>query len=244
MAANQTETKQQVEELKQNEDVKRALKQTAGAQQPEEPVEVKTKEKVFIGSYLLLLVALGGLYYLLNLVVLTRGLASTYVDFFQRATRGAMLVVLVIALEQLVSDYLIGRLDDAVPRYNLKRIVRLFIVLLVALIVFSVIFKTWYTTLFSLGVISFILGFAFQAPGTSFLGWIYILVRAPYRVGDRIKIGGATGDVIDVSYLDTTLWECGGEFLSTDHPSWGVVKFANSSVLNQAVWNYWVPLCP
>jgi small-conductance mechanosensitive channel len=26
-------------------------------------------------------------------------------------------------------------------------------------------------------------------------------------VGDRIQIGDATGDVIDVGYLDTTLWE-------------------------------------
>jgi len=30
-------------------------------------------------------------------------------------------------------------------------------------------------------------------------------VREPYRVGDRIKIGNAAGDVIDVNYLDTTL---------------------------------------
>ncbi|HMF57641.1 MAG TPA: mechanosensitive ion channel family protein [Pyrinomonadaceae bacterium] len=244
MAANPQGTTEQVEELKQHEDVKRALKQTAGVQQPQEPVEVKTKEKVFIGTYVLLLVSLGGLYYLLSLGVLTFGFASRYVPFLQRATRGAMLVVLVLALEQLVAVYLIGRLDDAVPRYNLKRIVRLFVVLLIILIAFSVIFVTWYTTLFSLGVISFILGFALQAPGTSFLGWIYILVRAPYRVGDRIKIGSATGDVIDVSYLDTTLWEFGGDLLSSDHPSGRVIKFPNSNVLNTSVFNYSWPLFP
>ena len=45
---------------------------------------------------------------------------------------------------------------------------------------------------------------------TSFIGWIYILVRRPYRVGDRVEIGGATGDVIHVGYIDTTLWEFGG----------------------------------
>jgi len=41
------------------------------------------------------------------------------------------------------------------------------------------------------------------------------MVRAPYRVGDRIKMGGATGDVIDVSYLDTTCG-IGRQYLSTD----------------------------
>jgi small-conductance mechanosensitive channel len=66
-------------------------------------------------------------------------------------------------------------------------------------------------------LISVVLGFALQTPITSFIGWIYILVKMPYRVGDRIVIGEAAGDVIDVAYLDTTLWEFGGKHLSTDH---------------------------
>jgi small-conductance mechanosensitive channel len=79
---------------------------------------------------------------------------------------------------------------------------------------------------------------------TSFIGWIYLLVRQPYRVGDRIKIEDATGDVIDVSYLDTTLWEFGGQYLSGDHPSGRVIKFPNSKVLNSLVYNYSWPLFP
>jgi small-conductance mechanosensitive channel len=89
-----------------------------------------------------------------------------------------------------------------------------------------------------------ILGFALQTPITSFIGWIYILVREPYRVGDRIKIGDAAGDVIDVNYLDTTLWEFGGDYLSTEHPSGRIIKFPNSSVLNTPVYNYTWPLFP
>jgi small-conductance mechanosensitive channel len=69
-------------------------------------------------------------------------------------------------------------------------------------------------------------------------------VRAPYRVGDRIRIGDATGDVIDVGYIDTTLWEFGGQYLSTDHPSGRVIRFPNSDVLSNAVYNYSWPLFP
>lgn len=63
-------------------------------------------------------------------------------------------------------------------------------------------------------------------------------------MGDRIRIGEASGDVIDVGYLDTTLWEFGGEYLSTDHPSGRVIKFPNSNVLSSAVYNYLWPLFP
>src|SRR6185436_1979048 len=74
--------------------------------------------------------------------------------------------------------------------------------------------------------------------------WVYILLRRPYRVGDRIQIGEAKGDVIDVGYLDTTLWECGGPFLSSDHPSGRVIKFPNQTVLHETVYNYSWPLFP
>jgi len=79
---------------------------------------------------------------------------------------------------------------------------------------------------------------------TSFIGWIYLLVRQPYRVGDRIKISDATGDVIDVGYLDTTLWEFGGDYISGDHPSGRIIRFPNSKVLDSIIYNYSWPLFP
>src|SRR5260370_23142974 len=116
--------------------------------------------------------------------------------------------------------------------------------LLIAVVVISVVFVNWYGALTALGVGSIIIGLAVQTPMKSFIAWIYILVRQPFRVGDRIKIGDATGDVIDVGYLDTTLWQFGGNFLSTDHPSGRVIKFPNSKILSSTVYNYTWPLFP
>lgn len=116
--------------------------------------------------------------------------------------------------------------------------------LLVLLVAISVVFVDWYTALISLGVVSVIVGLSVQTPMTSFIGWIYILVRRPYRVGDRIKIDDATGDVIDVGYIDTTLWEFGGQYISGDHPSGRIIKFPNAKVLDSIVYNYSWPLFP
>jgi small-conductance mechanosensitive channel len=155
-----------------------------------------------------------------------------------------MAIILVLASARGISAYLIGRIEDRVSQYNLRRILRLLTFLIIVVIIISILFANWYTAFVSLGLLSLILGFALQTPITSFIGWIYILVREPYRVGDRIRIGEATGDVIDVSYLDTTLWEFGGHYLSTDHPSGRVIKFPNSNVLSTAVYNYSWPLFP
>src|SRR5207244_100323 len=124
------------------------------------------------------------------------------------------------------------------------RLMHLVIALLIALLVISTIFVNWYAALAGLGVVSIIIALAVQTPMKSFIAWIYILVRQPYRVGDRIKIGDATGDVIDVGYLDTTLWEFGGQYISGDHPSGRVIRFPNEKVLDEIVWNYSWPLFP
>jgi small-conductance mechanosensitive channel len=230
-----------IERLKGQKDVRQALQQTATTKEVVKPV-VETKQKVWLGTYILLLILFGSIYYLLRLGVFN--FAGKYVPLLLRLTLGMMAIVLVLGVAKTIDLYVFGRLEDAVTRYNLRRILKLLVGLVLILIVISIIFANWYTTIVSLGLISLILGFALQTPITSFIGWIYILVRAPYRVGDRIRIGEATGDVIDVSYLDTTLWEFGGQYLSTDHPSGRIIKFPNSNVLDTAVYNYSWPLFP
>ena len=171
-------------------------------------------------------------------------LSATFSDKIRRYVMGALTVIAVLAAARGVEVYLIDRLAIPVSRFNLKRILRLVIGLMLTLIVISLLFVEWYAAVVSLGLISLILGFALQTPISSFVGWIYILTRAPYRVGDRIEIGDVRGDVIDVSYLDTTVWEIGGRHLSMDHPSGRVIKFPNTNVFSTPVINYSWPLFP
>jgi small-conductance mechanosensitive channel len=190
----------------------------------------------------LILLALLGFYYVLGSTLVPPD--ADYIPSARRWLAGVMLIVMVTAISRGIRVYWINQVENKPARYNLTRVLNLVMVLIVAIIVLSLMFASWYTALVSFGVLSLILGFALQTPITSFIGWIYLLVRQPYRVGDRIQIGTAQGDVIDVSYLDTTLWEFGGPYLSTQHPSGRVIKFPNSMVLNQTVYNYSWPLFP
>ena len=239
------ELRTEVEQVKEREDVKQALKQTGAAPAEEKP-KAEAKDKLWLGTHVLLLIGLAAFRYFLQLNVF--GLPAKhprYTDFLQKLDLSAMAVILLLAVAKVVDVYLIGRLDSRVSRYNLRRVAKLLLALLLVLVVVSILFSNLYTALVSVGVISLVIGLAVQTPVTSLLGWIYILVRAPYRVGDRIKIGEATGDVIDVSYLDTTLWEFGGgDLLSTDHPTGRIIRFPNSKILNSTVYNYTWPLFP
>ncbi len=229
------------EELKKDEDVRRELEKATEVKEPKTPV-VETKHKFWLATYILLLLGFGVIYYLLRLGFFD--FAPRFVPMLERLVLGATAIVPVLMAVKIVKAYLVAPLKNSVARYNLRRIINLLAGLGIFFIALSVLFANWYTAVVSFGLISLILGFALQTPITSFIGWIYILVKAPYQVGDRIKIGEATGDVISVGYLDTTLWEFGGQYLSTDHPSGRIIKFPNSNVLDSAVYNYSWSLFP
>ena len=236
---NELETK--VEEIKKDVDVQRALKQATTAEPEEEPKRARLRDKLVIGTHLVMLVVLGVVHQLIELKF--RWIYAQY-PLIQKLLAAVAVAVVCLMILRLVEVYFIGRVGNTVHQYNLGRVARLVVWLVIAFFVLTILFQNWYTAVVSFGLISLILGFALQTPITSFIGWVYILWREPYRVGDRIRIGTATGDVIDVGYLDTTLWEFGGDYLSTEHPSGRVIKFPNSSVLSNPVYNYTWPLFP
>ena len=229
------------EELSRQPDVRKELVRTTG-QKRTEGVKADAKGKFWLVTYGLLVIGCAVLYFLLTAKLIP--LPKEQIDLAGRFLRAVALIALLLALTQAISVYAIGRIEDASMRFTLKRIEHLLVALAIAAITISILFVNWYAALTALGIGSIIIGLAVQTPMKSFIGWIFILVRRPYQVGDRIKIGDATGDVIDVGYLDTTLWEFGGQYLSTDHPSGRVVRFPNEKVLDEMVWNYSWPLFP
>ena len=229
------------EEVEQRPEVKKELERT-GEKQPGKKVKAATTDKFWFVTHALLLLGGAVLYYLIGSKLIP--LPQAQVELSHRLLRGFALVVIVLALAKAIKVYGIGRIEDSSTRFTLRRVLLLVAGLLIAVIVISVVFVNWYPAVAALGVGSIIIGLAVQTPAKSFIAWIYILIRQPFRVGDRIRIGDATGDVIDVGYLDTTLWEFGGQYISGDHPSGRVIRFPNEKVLDEIIWNYSWPLFP
>jgi small-conductance mechanosensitive channel len=229
------------EELRKRPEIRKELERASGEERPEK-VETRGGGRLWFVVYLVVLVVCAAGYFLIGAKLIP--LPDAGIGFAQRILRGVALITMVLAVARAISFYAIGRIEDASTRFTLQRVGRLAVALAIAIIVVSIIFVNWYAAVAAFGVGSIIIGLAVQTPMKSFIAWIYILVRQPFRVGDRIKIADATGDVIDVGYLDTTLWEFGGQYLSSDHPSGRIIKFPNEKVLNELVYNYSWPLFP
>lgn len=232
----------ETDKLKQEPRVRKALERSSKQRDRQEEEVIEKKDKQAIDLYLMILLAAGVTYFLFDFDIMN--VPGRYNILIEKILGISLTLVIVLMISRLIKAVLEKKSDNASTKYNLNRIINLLTALLLFFVIISGIFINWYAAVVSLGLISLILGLALQNPITSFFAWIYILIRKPYEVGDRIRIGSATGDVIGLGYFDTTLWEFNGDYLSGDHPSGRVIRFANSKVFSEFVFNYSWPLFP
>lgn len=88
-----------------------------------------------------------------------------------------------------------------------------------------------------LGVASAGIAFSLREVIASVAGWLTILVGGMFKTGDRVQLGGVTGDVIDFGILRTTIMEA-GKWVNGDLYNGRIVKIANSFVFTEPVYNY------
>ncbi|HEY6161336.1 MAG TPA: mechanosensitive ion channel domain-containing protein [Bacteroidia bacterium] len=198
--------------------------------------KTERRQRIWIASYLLVFLCAGTAYLLLQLHVFE--ILGNYLSVAKKISLLVAVATLILMFARTIELIIYKRTKMAYMRYNLTRMVNLLSWMLVLAVSVAFLFKNWYSAAVSLGLVSLILGFALQNPIFSFISWIYILIRQPYRVGDRIQIAEFKGDVVEVNYLDTTLWEFSGDYLTNDIPSGRLIRFPNSLVMQSAVFNY------
>jgi small-conductance mechanosensitive channel len=68
-------------------------------------------------------------------------------------------------------------------------------------------------------------------------GWVFLMWRRPFALGDRIQIGQHAGDVIDVGLFQFTLNEI-GNWVQADQSTGRIMHIPNGKVLTEVIANY------
>lgn len=88
-----------------------------------------------------------------------------------------------------------------------------------------------------LGFISAGLAVALKDPLVNLAAWLFIMVRQPFTVGDRISIGETAGDVIDIRLFSFSLVEI-GNWVDADQSTGRIVHVPNGLLFQQPQFNY------
>src|SRR5438270_8920126 len=174
-------------DVKTNKDIKKKVNQARD----------EGEHKLWILGYVVLAIICLGVYFLLQFHVF--GLLGNYRLLLQRLALAGVFVAIVFVVTRIIESVVAKRSQAKKISYNVIRLIRFLSVMAAAFIVVTFLFAKWYTAALSLGLFSLVLGFALQTPISSLIGWFYIIIRTPYRIGDRIQVGNFTGDVLEIS---------------------------------------------
>ncbi|MDA1189063.1 MAG: mechanosensitive ion channel family protein [Chloroflexi bacterium] len=89
----------------------------------------------------------------------------------------------------------------------------------------------------SIGIVTAGLAIALQDPIVNMAGWLFIMWRRPFKIGDRVQIGEHTGDVIDMRVFQFTLLEI-GNWVHADQTTGRILHVPNGKVFTSVQANY------
>ncbi len=153
-----------------------------------------------------------------------------------------ILISIVVVLFLWVLRFLILRLvwkqtEDVKKRYTWKTSIAYTFPFIGLMMVGAIWIKEFEKFSTFLGLMAAGLAIALKDPLTNFAGWLFILFRKPFTVGDRIQIGNHSGDVIDVRLFQFTLLEI-GNWVEADQSTGRIIHIPNGKVFIDSQANY------
>ena len=149
-----------------------------------------------------------------------------------------LLAFLVFAiLRKVIIKFVIDRITDSHLRYKWQKTITYTLFILAFIIIGQVWFKGIQSIATYLGLLSAGIAIALKDPLTNMSGWLYILWRSPFEVGERIQLGKQAGDVIDISLFNFTLMEI-GNWVDADQSTGRIIHVPNGHIFTQTLANY------
>ncbi len=154
-----------------------------------------------------------------------------------RIAASVIIILLLWLSRKLILNAVFRRTVDVHVRYRWRKST-LYIAVTLGIVFFTAIWMDLFRQVGTfLGLLSAGLTIALKDLVSDVAGWIFILWRRPFEVGDRVEIEGMRGDVIDIRMFQFTLMEI-GNWVNADQSTGRVVHIPNGLVLSGALANY------
>lgn len=149
----------------------------------------------------------------------------------------ALIIVVLSVVRILVLRLVWRNTDDVKMRYQWKRTLSFVVPLLGILMIGAVWVKAFEEFGTFLGLFTAGIAIALKDPLTNVAGWLFIIFRKPFVVGDRVQVGNHTGDVIDIRPFQFTLLEI-GNWVEADQSTGRIIHLPNGKVFSEPQANY------
>jgi small-conductance mechanosensitive channel len=146
-------------------------------------------------------------------------------------------ILIIVIVQRLVRRFLLGKISDIKIRYQWQKISLYIAVFLIILFLINTWLNIFGSVATFLGLISAGIAIALKDPLVNMVAWLFILIRQPFKVGDRIQIGEIAGDVIDIRLFQFSLNEI-GNWVDADQSTGRIIHIPNGKIFTEPQSNY------
>ena len=146
-------------------------------------------------------------------------------------------IVTLLLIQKLVKRFVIGKIQDIKVRYQWQKISLYLAVFLIIMLLANTWLQIFGSVGTFLGLISAGVAIALKDPLVNMVGWAFILIRQPFKVGDRVQIGKISGDVIDIRLFQFSVNEI-GNWVDADQSTGRIIHIPNGIVFLEPQANY------
>ena len=171
---------------------------------------------------------------LIELIQRTTGLTP---DAQAKLLISVSIILILWLLRALVMRVIWKRTQDVRARYIWRKTLTYIAFILGLILMVRVWVKGFGGAGTFLGLLSAGLAIALKDPLTNIAGWLFIMVRKPFTIGDRIQMGKHAGDVVDIRPFMFTLMEI-GNWVDADQSTGRIIHIPNGSIFSDTLANY------
>ena len=151
---------------------------------------------------------------------------------------GTVLTILILwILKWLFIRIAERRINDIKTLYSTKKTIGYLIVVIGIMIIGRIWFRAFDSFATYLGLLSAGIAIALRDMLVNLAGWLFIIWRKPFVVGNRVQIGQHAGDVIDLRLFQLSILEI-GNWVAADQSTGRIIHIPNGQVFNTPVCNY------
>jgi len=147
------------------------------------------------------------------------------------------IIIIISLIKWFFNSFVSEKIDDFKARYRWRKITTYISFFLAIILILPMWVKGFSSFVTYLGLSTAGLAIALRDLLASIIGWVFIIWKRPFKIGDRIEIDGTAGDVIDIRLFQFTIVEI-GKWVEADQSTGRVVHIPNNKVLLENVANY------
>lgn len=151
-----------------------------------------------------------------------------------KAFKSLIVIAVIFLVRRAIVATINRRVEDAKTAYRWRKVTSYITWLILVLAVGGVWLREFGGITTFLGLVSAGLAIALREPVAALAGWLYIEIREPFRIGDRIQLGEFAGDVVDLRLFDFSIMEI-GNWVHADQSTGRIIHIPNQMLFTKAL---------